>query len=324
MDDQPVQRHHRGGDGDGTLASSQSAPGPHLQEAGLGQPLDQPYGAVSDLVQASINDLSASERKVADALLEAYPIAGLETVARLALRAGVSSPTVLRFSTRIGFASFSDLQIRLRREVQESLGSPARRYESINRDLLPASPAFTTAVRDLFVGTLTNAFEELSSAELDRVTRMVADRSRRITLIGGRFSKILATYLGAHLQMLRLGVQVVSEDELATLNSLASIRRNDLLIAFDFRRYDKQVIKFARAHQRGGGEVLLFTDNGLSPIAAVAAAVLPTPVESFSPFDSLVPAMAMAEALIAAVAVECGEQGRRRVNKFERHREDLR
>lgn len=321
MDDGPIPR---GRQGRRALASVDPAPRARSQGEVVGQLPRTPDGAFFELVRSYLDDLSTGERKVADVLLADYPNAGLETAARLAMRAGVSCPTVLRFVARIGFATFSDFQGRVRRDIQESLGSPSRQYASVDRTVAPGDPSFGASVRDTFIDGLSQAFDDLATTELSRVSGIVADRSRRITVIGGRFSKILATYLAAHLQMLRLGVQAVSEDELAVLNSLTSLRRNDILIAFDFRRYDPDVVKFARAYRSSGGEVVLFTDSGLSPIASVATAVFSTPVESVSPFDSLVPGLAMTETLIAAVAIECGDQGRRRVDEFERHRDGLR
>ncbi|WP_308439835.1 MurR/RpiR family transcriptional regulator [Streptomyces zaomyceticus] len=51
---------------------------------------------------------SPVERRVARVLLAACPSVGLETVAAIADRAGVSAPTVLRFVACLGFAGFPD------------------------------------------------------------------------------------------------------------------------------------------------------------------------------------------------------------------------
>lgn len=65
---------------------------------------------VSEQVRRALDSLSAGERKVGRALLANYPIAGLETVAELARRASVSSPTVIRFVGRLGFTGYPDFQ----------------------------------------------------------------------------------------------------------------------------------------------------------------------------------------------------------------------
>ena len=72
-----------------------SPPGTPTTGAGL-----DPLG-VAERTREAMGSLTASERKVARALLSMYPVAGLGTVAELAERAGVSSPTVVRFVARL-------------------------------------------------------------------------------------------------------------------------------------------------------------------------------------------------------------------------------
>ena len=64
-------------------------------------------------------------------------------------------------------------------------------------------------------------------------------------------------------------------------------------------------------------DVVLFTDRWLSPAADVAGTVLPADVEAPSPFDSLVPAMAVLETVVAGVTDRLGEDGRRRLEAME-------
>ena len=59
------------------------------------------------------------------------------------------------------------------------------------------------------------------------------------------------------------------------------------------------------------------TDNWMSPVAQVAKVVLPARVDSASPFDSLVAAMAVTESLIAAVAEKLGNAGEERLRAME-------
>ncbi|HEY5858650.1 MAG TPA: MurR/RpiR family transcriptional regulator, partial [Actinomycetota bacterium] len=62
--------------------------------------------------------MTPAERRVARALLETYPTAGLESLPQLADGAGVTGPTVLRFVRKIGFDGYPDFQRSLRQEVQ--------------------------------------------------------------------------------------------------------------------------------------------------------------------------------------------------------------
>src|SRR5438874_235041 len=73
---------------------------------------------VGELVRQHLDLLSPAERRLARALLASYPIAGLESVARFAERAGVSPPTVTRFIAKLGFRGYPEFQENLRDEVQ--------------------------------------------------------------------------------------------------------------------------------------------------------------------------------------------------------------
>ena len=80
--------------------------------------------SVAEAIRDRLAALTASERRAARALLANYPMLGLETVAEFSARSGVSSPTVLRFTTRLGFANYAEFQRRLREEVEAQLKSP--------------------------------------------------------------------------------------------------------------------------------------------------------------------------------------------------------
>src|SRR6202162_6534029 len=83
---------------------------------------------VAELVRSRLNSLSPAELNLPRVLLASYPIAGLESVARFAERAGVSPPTVTRFITKLGFKGYPEFQEVLRQEVQARLSSPLARY----------------------------------------------------------------------------------------------------------------------------------------------------------------------------------------------------
>src|SRR5947208_14729958 len=85
---------------------------------------------VGEVVRLRLDSLSPAERRLARVLLASYPIAGLESVARFAKRAGVSPPTVTRFITKLGFHGYPEFQESLRHEIQPRLSSPPPRYRT--------------------------------------------------------------------------------------------------------------------------------------------------------------------------------------------------
>src|SRR4051812_49497948 len=73
--------------------------------------------SIQDRVRQELQSLSDAERRVGSALLGEYPLAGLETVARFAKRAGPRGPTILRFIGRLGYSNYAEFQDALRSEI---------------------------------------------------------------------------------------------------------------------------------------------------------------------------------------------------------------
>lgn len=270
-----------------------------------------------DVVRQSLDTFSSVERKIARALLANYPIAGLETVAELAERSNVSPSSVVRFVGRLGFAGYPAFQKKLMREVHERLGSPLEQYG--RTDLSLGDGDLALAARH-FSAVVATTLTDLPRSEFDRCVELLSDQRRPVRLIGGRFSRILAEYLGAHLQLLRPDVEVLGTDEFARFAAVSDAGRDDVFVLFDYRRYDASSVRFAQRVSERGADLILFTDRWMSPAADVATTVLPANVESPSPFDSLVPAMALVEAVIAGATERLGETGRRRLEVIERMR----
>lgn len=298
---------------------------PDADTTPAGGDADGPPASVRRAVQQSMERLSNSERKVARALLAGYPGSGLTTVADLATAAGVSPPTVIRFTARLGYDGYPQLQRAIVHEVNEGMGSPLAQYGDTRRS--EGEEVLDHAVRTI-QSSLERSFSELSSWDFKRVVRLLSDESREIRVVGGRFSRLLADYLSSHLHLLRGRVQLMSEPGLERLAAIADAGPSTLLVVFDYRRYDEAVGQFAVDMKSRGSSVVLLTDNWLSPVAKIADVVLTSRVEAPSPFDSLVPAMALTEALIAALTDAVGDRGRERLERLEafdpqaRHLED--
>ncbi|HEY2437196.1 MAG TPA: MurR/RpiR family transcriptional regulator, partial [Solirubrobacteraceae bacterium] len=255
------------------------------------------------------------ERRLARVLLASYPIAGLESVARFAERAGVSPPTVTRFITKLGFRGYPEFQEKLRHEVQARLSSPLARY----RDEPKRDSAINDAL-EISSHNLKATLELLSDRDLKEAVHLLADVRRRVMVLGGRVSAPLARYLAGQLHLLRPGIGLVDSERSAPAQQLIDMRKTDVLVVFDYRRYQPDTIDSARVAAARGCDVILFTDPWLSPASAFARQVLVTSVETVGPFDSLVGAMAVVEAVIAAVLRQLGPRAEARMQSLERLR----
>src|SRR5262245_36482518 len=76
---------------------------------------------VADRIGLTAPRLTASERRVAEVVLDDLKIVAFGTVAQLAARSNTSGPTVLRFAVKRGFQGFADLQAASQTEIVDAL-----------------------------------------------------------------------------------------------------------------------------------------------------------------------------------------------------------
>ncbi len=273
---------------------------------------------VGELVRQRLESLSPAERKLARVLLASYPIAGLESVARFAERARVSPPTVTRFITKLGFRGYPEFQETLRHEVQARLSSPLARY----RDEQPARGTDSVLSDALQVAShnLKATLDVLSHRDANEAVELLSDVRRGVLVLGGRVSAPLARYLAAQLHLLRPRISLVDAERSSVAQQLIDMKKADVLVVFDFRRYQADTIESARVASTQGCHVILFTDPWLSPASAYARQVIVTSVDTVGPFDSLVGAMAVVEAVVAAVLSRLGFRAQSRMQTLERLR----
>jgi DNA-binding MurR/RpiR family transcriptional regulator len=268
---------------------------------------------VAEAIRDGLETFTASERRAARALLAHYPMLGLETVAEFSSRCGVSSPTILRFVSRLGFPHYADFQRRLREEVEAQLKSPLSKAEPAAESDLPSHIAFATAAAE----NIAETFRHVPQAEFDAVAALLADPKRPAHLLGGRFTDAIARYMAAHLRILRPGIQHVDGQPTNWRDRLLDMGRRDVLVVFDVRRYQESLLTHAQAAAERQCVVVLVTDQWLSPISRFAQHVLPTRIEVPSAWDSGASLLVVVEALIAAVTTRNWPSVKRRIGALE-------
>lgn len=265
---------------------------------------------VSQLIRAHLSALPRAEMMVARALLANYPAAALDTVASLATDAGVSAPTVLRLTERIGFDGYAALQGALRQELYERSLAPIEQLSDYGSDEDPLMRS-----RAIFSRGIIETFETMNPVDFHVAVAMLSAAKNRIYATGGRFSSILAKNLILELEVLRPHTSYLTVEDRTTM--LADIALNDVIVIVDLRRYQSNTIEFGREAKARGAKIVLLTDRWMSPLAEQADAVLTCSIDAPHPLDSMVPAMAVTEALLAGVVDSLGDTPVERMRRYD-------
>jgi len=255
---------------------------------------------VAELIHRHLDQLTPTERKPARMLLANYPVVGLEPLAHFAARAEVSHPSILRFIAKLGFRGYADFQRALRAELEARLESPLTKAheegveEHGDDDFLNR---FAAAACD----NIRKSVAALPREEFEKTLELLSGPRNSLYLVGGRFTDAVATYAYMHLRVLRPQVHHVSGTPLSWSEYILDMDSRSVVIAFDVRRYEEDIIRFANEAAERGAHVVLVTDHWLSPIASHAEHVLASRIEVPSSWDSVAAIITVMEALIAAM-----------------------
>jgi DNA-binding MurR/RpiR family transcriptional regulator len=272
---------------------------------------------VRSRIEQHLPDFSASDTRVARLILERYPVSALGGIEDLAQQSDVSAPTVTRFVKRLGFKKFTDFQRAIRLEVQDTEVSPLALLEKHQKKTTKASSADRNMMTHL-AEAMHKILDAPTQRSLDKAAGMVSDSKARIYLLGGRWSSVLAQYVAYQLIALRGEVHVLAPQASGVMEDrIADFTRKDVLVAFDFRRYQPETIAFCQIAKAMGLRIVLFTDLDLSPIAEVADVVIPITVETTTPLDTLAVAIATADALLIRLVKLLAAQAPKRMAMLE-------
>jgi DNA-binding MurR/RpiR family transcriptional regulator len=268
---------------------------------------------IADELRRTLDGLTPAERKLARVLLSDYPVAGLETVAQFAARAEVSGPTVLRLISKLGYASYPEFQQALRDELKARLESPvlAPKPDAV-RDSDPVA-----LLGEAICENIRNTLADLPRDTFDAVVALLGDNRRTVHLLGGRFGYAVALSFHTRLHMLRKNVQVVSPQAATWPETILDLGNKDVLVVFDVRRYQSNVQDFAERAAARGAQIVLFTDQWLSPIANVATHTLIMKVATPTRWDTMAPTLTVLECLLTAITERGWDDAKLRLEQLE-------
>ena len=276
---------------------------------------------IAETMRAKASSLTEAERKLSHALQADYPMRGLVSMPEFARIAGVSTPSVLRFAKKLGFAGFPDFQAALRMELSAQLSNPIAKQEQWARQAPQGHVLnrFAQAAME----NLKNSLGLVDHRSFDAIVALLSAPKTRIHVMGGRITAALAQYLAIHLQMARDQVELVPTSQTLWPQHLLEIGKGSVVVVFDVRRYDVSMREFAVSAKRRGAKIVLITDQWMSPISSIAVHSLPVRIEVPTSWDSNIVPLFVAEALVAGVVERHWPRTQARINALEVERSQL-
>ena len=255
-------------------------------------------------ISEQLDSLSAAERKVAEAALAEPKWFVHAAVAEIALRAGVSQPTVIRFCRTLGYKGLPEFKLALSASISQ-LGLPYVHAE-LNTD--DDMGNVMEKVLGNTAAALLGARRSLKESELENAVSWLAS-ARRIEFYGVGNSGIVAQ--DAQHKFFRFGISAVAySDAHIQLMAAAVLAPQDVLVAVSNSGSSIEILDAAGIAKKNGARLIAITHPD-SPLAHIADCVLATAVQEdanlYTPMVSRLLQLAVVDILAIGLALRLGE-----------------
>ena len=254
-----------------------------------------------EVMKQKINEMTKSERSVA-ALFKNDPDFFLfSTLDETALRAAVSTTTVLRFCRRLGFSGFRAFQESLRGKVKMQPDLPDKFHRTVaEKNALLGR----TVLRS--VNSIRESFESISQEALVRATKKILT-AKRVFTFGMKESFALAHYAYTRLFTVRPQVFLLDAVFRGEAEALMEPTPEDVCLFFLFHRYTKTSLRILEILRKKGVSVILVTNPPWEEVSSPETTVLPCQVDVGGIKNCAAAPVVLLDYLCSAVAVEGGE-----------------
>jgi DNA-binding MurR/RpiR family transcriptional regulator len=214
---------------------------------------------LSAYITERFDDFSRSQKDVARYIVDHLDEAAFQTAEELARRASTSSSTVVRFSQALGFEGYPELQQAAIEEYRNNApGAGNGQLFDFDHSEFEASLGADHANVEATVRALTR--EQVESA-----VRALAS-ARRVVLVGVDQMAFFASYLRHLLALLDIRGEVVASPRQESINRLARVDEDTLVVAFSAGRAHPLIIRALKLARHRHAPTLAICDATLSDV----------------------------------------------------------
>lgn len=268
-------------------------------------------------LKANFETLSPRLQEAARYILDRPREVALYSMRAAAEHAGVHPTSMLRLARELGFEGYEDLRNQFRSWVKTG---DQTTWAGRARDVRKHAAEFTLI--DSLLQQETRNIASLSSpavyaALLEAASRM--QKARRVYVVGFRSLYPVAFYLGYACRMFMPNVALVGGPGGTFADDLRFVGDEDLIVAFTYQPYTRDTIRAVDFAVERGARLVAVTDSVVSPIAREGHTTIAVANEAPSLFHSVLPALAVAESLVALLIAEAPDETLAELKRSEDH-----
>lgn len=273
--------------------------------------------AVDKLIEKQYDALPPTLQRAARYVIDNPQAIALHSMRTAAAEAGLQSSAMHRLARHLGFDGYEALRTVYRNWLANGAGSFSQRATALQQR--GARDKTESLVRELVHADSGNLQSLLEPAGLDAI-RAAADvlaGARHIYVAGLRSLFPAAFYFNYACGLFKHNTTLLSGIAGTFADDLRRAGPDDALLVFSYEPYARDAVSAVRFARGRGLRVVSVTDSVVSPIAARAAALIVVANATPSLFPSVVPALSVAQTLVALLVARGGRASLQEIEESE-------
>lgn len=266
------------------------------------------------LLEAKMDLLTMSQRKVADYILKNPTEVAFLTIDQLSRLVKTSTTTIVRLTVTLGYSGYAMFQKDLQELLRNRVTPPQRLATNIKR--IGQNKLLVDCAKTQ-IDNITSTVSFLSDEIVDKTINLILS-AKKIYVIGIRGSMSTANYLNEGLTRIIGNCELLVPDSVHLHDILLSLTADHVLIAVSLPRYAKRTVEIVQASKDRGARIVSITDGYSSPLALLSDILLPCAFSSLAFHNSEIGAMFIADFLITAIAAKDPDAAKQRLQEFEK------
>lgn len=263
---------------------------------------DHNPGNLLESIQARLEELNKSERKVAEVILRDPKSATRYSIAALARASSVSEPTVNRFCRNFAATGFPDFKIRLAQSLAS--GTP---YVSQSVEVDDSVDEFTDKIFLSTMASLDRTRQSIKSLSLAQAIDVLI-QAKQISFFGMGGSAPVA--MDAQHKFFRFNIPVMAYDDFLMQRMVAAASgTGDAIVAISYTGRTREMVEVAKIARGRGASVIGITkaDSPLAGECTVALEVTtPEDTDIYMPMTSRIIQLTIIDVLATGVTLKRG------------------
>lgn len=274
---------------------------------------------IVERIKTALDEMPVQMQAAARFIMDHPSEVALLSMREQARKAGVPPATMTRLAQRLGFSGYQDLKDGYVEAIRDNVAwFSGRAVNMLNRRKQIGEAALITET----VNAIAKAVGELNRPVIiDALIKAtnVLERAQNVYCIGARSTFPVAFLFDYTQRYYSDKIHLLEGAGGSGIDMMHRINSKDALLAVSFSPYANSTHRIAQLAHEAGAKIVAITDSEFAPVARLANVAILVSTQTPSFFDTISPALATAEVLVALLASRAGSDVPKKIRQHEKH-----